>query len=79
METEIEESVDSINLESVCRTCLSDGDELTSLFSEVVIEDPQIEESVYVFLYEIVSNVTAIQVIIILELYFYIHSFATIL
>lgn len=57
-----EEYFKSINVESICRTCLSDCEEMTSLFSEVVLEELEDEDENYVYLYEIMTYISTMQV-----------------
>lgn len=63
MDVDVEEYMKSINLEAVCRTCLTDGEEMTSLFSEVQMEESETEEEEnYILLYEILSGISPMQV-----------------
>lgn len=63
MDVDVEDYIKSINLETVCRACLSDSEEMTSLFTEILMEETDVdEEENYVFLYEILSNISPLQV-----------------
>lgn len=65
MDVDVENYLKSLNLERVCRTCLADTDEMTSLFSEVILEESELEEEVanYIFIYDLLSNIYPIQVL----------------
>lgn len=56
---EIENYMRTINLSEVCRTCLSECDEMTSLFAEIESIDDEDEIS---FVYQMLMNITSIQV-----------------